>query len=65
MDYAERGPMLSAVNLCCNAAELCQVQKLVDVTALTRRLFSACLNQSSTGGLGRKGVTCFSAVNVC
>ena len=54
-------PGLSVVNLCLNAAGLCQEQIFIGVTALARRLCSL----SSTGVLGLNKVPGLSAVSLC
>ena len=48
-------PGLSVVNLCWNAPGLCQVQNFKGVTALTTRLFVACLTEQHWGSGPKHG----------
>ena len=48
-----------AVHPCCNAAELCEVKKLIGVIALTSKAVSHLASQSSTGAVMIKPETLF------
>ena len=52
-----------AVHPCCNAAELCEVKKLIGVIALTSKAVSHLASQSSTGAVMMNRVSGFVAVH--
>ena len=54
-----------AVHPCCNAAELCEVKKLIGVTALTSKAVFHLASQSSTGEVSTNRVSGFVAVHPC
>ena len=54
-----------AVHPCCNAAELCEVKKLIGVTALTSKAVFHLASQSSTGEVSMNRVSGFVAVHPC
>ena len=54
-----------AVHPCCNAAELCEVKKLIGVIALTSKAVSHLASQSSTGAVMMNRVSGFVAVHPC
>ena len=56
-----------AVHPCCNAAELCEVKKLIGVIALTSKAETVfhLASQSSTGAVMMNRVSGFVAVHPC
>ena len=54
-----------AVHPCCNAAELCEVKKLIGVIALTSKAVFHLASQSSTGEVSTNRVSGFVAVHPC